>query len=37
MIFAIMFVLGFAILALYTHSWGFWHALGWFGYPATIH
>ena len=37
MIFGITFVLGFAILALYTHSWGFWHALGWFGYPRTVY
>lgn len=36
MIFAVTFIAGFAILALYTHSWGFWHALGWFGYPATV-
>ena len=37
LIFAVTFIAGFAILSLYTHSWGFWHALGWFGYPATIH
>lgn len=37
LIFGVTFVLGFAILVLYTQSWGFWHALGWFGYPATIH
>ena len=37
MVFGIAFVLGFAILALYTHSWGFWHALGWFGYPPTVY
>ena len=35
--FAIAFVAGYAILSIYTHSFGFWHALGWFGYPATIH
>lgn len=37
MIFGITFVVGFAILVLYTHSWGFWHALGWFGYPPTVY
>jgi uncharacterized membrane protein len=37
LVFAIAFVAGFAILSIYTHSFGFWHALGWFGYPATIH
>ena len=37
LIFGIAFVAGFAILGLYTHSWGFWHALGWFGYPATVY
>ncbi len=37
LIFGITFVSGFAILVVYTQSWGFWHALGWFGYPATIH
>ena len=37
LIFAVTFIAGFAILSLYTHSFGFWHALGWFGYPATIH
>ena len=37
LIFAVTFIAGFAILALYTHSWGFWHALGWFGYPATVY
>ena len=37
LVFAISFVAGFTALALYTHSFGFWHALGWFGYPATIH
>lgn len=35
--FAISFVAGFTALALYTHSFGFWHALGWFGYPATVY
>ena len=37
LIFAVTFIAGFAILALYTHSWGFWHALGWFGYPPTVY
>ena len=37
LIFAVTFIAGFAILALYTHVWGFWHALGWFGYPATVY
>lgn len=37
LVFAIAFVAGYAILSIYTHSFGFWHALGWFGYPATIH
>ncbi len=37
LIFAVTFIAGFAVLALYTHSWGFWHALGWFGYPATVY
>lgn len=37
LIFGTTFVAGFAVLALYTNAWGFWHALGWFGYPATIH
>ena len=37
MIFGITFVIGFAILVLYTQSWGFWHALGWFGYPRTVY
>ena len=37
LIFAVTFIAGFAILALYTHAWGFWHALGWFGYPATVY
>lgn len=37
LIFAIGFVAGYAILALYTHSMAFWHALGWFGYPATVY
>ncbi|NLI53891.1 MAG: DUF1700 domain-containing protein [Clostridiales bacterium] len=32
--FGITFVLGYAILGLATHAWGFWHALGWFGYVA---
>ena len=34
LVFGIMFVLGFAVLALYTKTLGFWHALGWFGYIA---
>lgn len=34
LIFGIAFVAGYTILGLYTHSWGFWHALGWFGYVA---
>ena len=37
LIFGTAFVLGYAILALYTHSLGFWHALGWFGYPPTVY
>jgi len=37
LIFGITFIVGYTILGLYTHSFGFWHALGWFGYPATIH
>ena len=37
LVFAITFISGFAILSLYTHSMGFWHALGWFGYPATVY
>ena len=37
LIFAVTFIAGFAILSLYSHSWGFWHALGWFGYPATVY
>lgn len=37
LIFAIAFVAGYTILAIYTHSFGFWHALGWFGYPATVY
>ena len=37
LVFAITFIAGFAILSLYTHSFGFWHALGWFGYPATVY
>lgn len=37
LIFGIAFIAGFAILASYTHAWGFWHALGWFGYPATVY
>lgn len=37
LVFAIAFVAGFAILSIYTHSFGFWHALGWFGYPATVY
>lgn len=36
LIFGCTFVLGYSILAIYTHSLSFWHALGWFGYPATI-
>ena len=36
MIFGTTFVLGYAVLVIFTHAWGFWHALGWFGYPATI-
>ena len=36
LIFGITFIVGFTILVLYTHSFGFWHALGWFGYPATV-
>jgi len=37
LIFGITFIAGYAILGIYTHSFEFWHALGWFGYPATIH
>lgn len=37
LVFGTTFVLGYAILALYTHSFAFWHALGWFGYPRTIY
>jgi uncharacterized membrane protein len=37
LIFGIAFIAGYAILSLYTHSMGFWHALGWFGYPATVY
>lgn len=37
LIFALGFVAGYAILTIYTHSFGFWHALGWFGYPATVY
>jgi uncharacterized membrane protein len=37
LIFAIGFVAGYAVLTIYTHSFGFWHALGWFGYPATVY
>ncbi len=37
LIFGITFIVGFTILVLYTHSFGFWHALGWFGYPATVY
>jgi len=37
LIFGTAFVLGYTILALYTHSFGFWHALGWFGYPRTVY
>lgn len=37
LIFGTASVLGYTILALYTHSLGFWHALGWFGYPPTVY
>ncbi|MEA4870980.1 hypothetical protein SDC9_95881 [bioreactor metagenome] len=37
MVFGVSFVLGYLILGLYTHSWGFWHALGWFGYPPVVY
>jgi len=37
LIFGITFIVGYTILGLYTHSFGFWHALGWFGYPATVY
>lgn len=37
LIFALTCIAGFAVLSIYTNSLGFWHALGWFGYPATIH
>lgn len=37
LIFALAFIAGFAVLSLYTHALGFWHALGWFGYPATVY
>lgn len=37
LVFGITFIAGFAILSLYSHSLGFWHALGWFGYPPTVY
>ena len=37
LIFAIMFITGYIILSLKTHSLAFWHALGWFGYPPTVY
>lgn len=37
LLFGITFITGYMVLGFYTHSLGFWHALGWFGYPATIH
>lgn len=37
LIFGTTFVLGYTILAFYTHSMAFWHALGWFGYPPTVY
>lgn len=37
LIYAIGFVVGYAMLTIYTGSFGFWHALGWFGYPATVY
>ena len=37
LIFGISFIAGYAVLAFYTHSMGFWHALGWFGYPPTVY
>ena len=36
LIFGTTFVLGYTILALYTHSFGFWHLLGWFGYMPPV-
>ena len=36
MIFGVMFIAGYTVLSLYTHSMAFWHALGWFGYPPTV-
>ena len=36
LIFGISFIAAFTVLALYTHALGFWHALGWFGYPPTV-
>jgi uncharacterized membrane protein len=35
MIFGTTFVLGYALLGIFTQSWEFWHALGWFGYIAS--
>ena len=37
LIFGISFIAGFAVLAFYMHTMGFWHALGWFGYPPTVY
>lgn len=37
LLFGITFIVGYTILGLYTHSFGFWHALGWFGYPPTVY
>lgn len=37
LVFAITFTAGGAILIIYTNSLGFWHALGWFGYPPTVY
>jgi uncharacterized membrane protein len=37
LVFGITLMAGFAILSLYTHAFGFWHALGWFEYPATVY
>lgn len=37
LIFALTFIAGYAVLSIYTNSLGFWHALGWFGYPVTVY
>lgn len=37
LIFALTVIAGFAVLMICTNALGFWHALGWFGYPAAVH